>query len=167
MRPVEQEVGNTIVTLDAGSLFETGGNIFRDFSEDGNLSLDDFRFSTRRHVSADSLDESVLGPRVEDTVPKDSRSVEVFRVNRRQEGAGVRQETFAVDLVEVDGSLSELDGVNGRQVVGSTSLVEEGHLSVTLEVAHSVRADRLVDGELLVVSADSTKASRSAKILVL
>lgn len=106
-------------------------------------------------MGADGLDESVLGVGIEDTVPEDSRGVEVFRVDGRQEGAGVRQETFTVDLVEVDGSLSELNGVNRREVVGSATLVEEGHLTVSLEVTHSVRADRLVDRELLVVGTDS------------
>ena len=116
-------------------------------------------------MRANRLDKSILRIVAEDLFPQLSRGVEVFRVDGGEEGAGVREEAFAVNLVEIDGSVSELDGIDGRQVVGSTALVEECHLAVTLEVAHSVRANGLVDRQLLVVGADSMERQISEPYL--
>jgi hypothetical protein len=155
VRTVEEESGDTLVALDSGSLFQTSGDVVGNLSEDGDLSLDNLLFSASRHVGADGLDESILRSIIEYLLPKLSGRVEVLRVDCRQERASVREEVTTVDLVEVDGSVSELDRIDGRQVVGSGALVEECHLAVSLEVAHSVGADRLVDRQLLVVRADS------------
>lgn len=155
MRAVEQEVRDTVVALDASGLFKTSRDLVRNLSEDGDLSLDNLLVPTGRHVRADRLDESILRIVAEDLFPQLSRGVKVFRIDGREEGAGVREEAFAVNLVEIDGSVSELDGINRRQVVGSTALVEKCHLAVTLEVAHSVGANGLIDRQLLVIGADS------------
>ncbi len=41
-------------------------------------------------------------------------------------------------LVEIDSALTELDGLDGGEIVGARALVVEGHVAVTLEVGHTV-----------------------------
>lgn len=64
-----------------------------------------------------------------------------------------------MNLVEVIRLLLESNRSDTGQVVGSSTLVEDGHLTISLEVAHLVRDDRLVDGKLLVVGSDSVSVS--------
>ena len=75
-----------------------------------------------------------------------------------ENGIGFTDE-FAVDLVQVISRLLEANGSDTGEVVRSSSLVEEGHLTVSLEVGHFVRDNRLVDGQLLVVDTNSVSVS--------
>ena len=84
--------------------------------------------------------------------------VEVLWSNLGQEGNGL-PDKLAVDLVEVISWLLEADWGNAGEVVWSSPLVEESHRTVSLEVSHLVRDNRLVDGELLVVNTDSVSVS--------
>ena len=62
---------------------------------------------------------------------------------------------MGVGAVDVDGAPLEADGFDAGQVAGAGALVVKGHAAVALEVAHPVRYAGRVDGELLVVHADT------------
>jgi hypothetical protein len=122
-------------------------------------------------VSRDVADEALTSGLVKHLLPQRARRVEVLRADFRQECNSLASE-LAVDLVEVEGALAERNRVNGRKVVGACALVEEGHLSIALEVCHFVGDARLVDGELLVVYADAVAvrvgvAEKTAPVKVL
>lgn len=56
----EDSLLDALVTLDTKSLLESLGDLGRDLSEDGDLSLDDLLLAAVLHVSRDSLDEALL-----------------------------------------------------------------------------------------------------------
>ena len=62
---------------------------------------------------------------------------------------------MAVGLVLVDSSLTELDRIDGTQVVGSSTLVVECHRAITLEVASLEGVARSIDWKLLIVDANT------------
>ena len=147
---VEAHVGDTVVTLDAGGFLEAGGEVGADLAEDGDLTFEDFFFAAGGHVAGDVADETLLGGFVEDFFPQVAWGVEVFRADLGEEGYGVGGE-FAVDFVEIDGAVAELDRFDGGKVVRAGTLVVESHVSITLEVSYTVFGSGRVDGELLVV----------------
>jgi hypothetical protein len=81
-------------------------------------------------------------------------SVKVLGSDLGQESNSL-SDKLAVDLVQVVRTLLERDWLDRGKVVWSTTLVVECHLTISLEIAHLEGADRLVDGQLLVVGSDS------------
>ena len=81
-------------------------------------------------------------------------SNKVFRSDLGQERNSLANE-LAVHAVHIVLGFVEPNGSDAREVVGASTLVEEGHLAISLEVGKVVSDDRLVDRELLVVYADS------------
>jgi hypothetical protein len=154
MRAVEPHVLDAIVrALDPRGL-QTRGDVLGHLGEDGDLALDGFLLLAVLHVPANILDESLLGPIVHDTFPERARGVEILGADFTQErdrSAG----KVAMQTVQVDGALLELDGLDAAQIVGTRPLVEEGHVAVALEVPDGVAHARLVDGQLLVVDTDT------------
>ena len=110
---VEGQFGDTVVTLDAGSFLETGGDVVGDFTEDGDLTLDDFFLVAVLHVTRDVADETFASWLVPDSFPESTRSVEVFGTDLGEEGDRVACEV-AVSLIKVDGTFTEFDGLDGR-----------------------------------------------------
>lgn len=109
-------------------------------------------------MAADVTDETLAGFVVPDAFPESTRCVEVFGADFAEESHGIGGE-LAVDLVEVDGALTEFNGFDRGEVVGAGALVVEGHLAVALEVADAIAGSRGVDGKLLVVSSDAVAVS--------
>jgi hypothetical protein len=149
---VERHVRNAIVPLDASSLLETGGNVWADFAEDGNLPLQDLLVRADLHLAGDVVDEALPGTIIEDLLPQRSWGMEILGSNLGQESDGVASEV-TVSLVKIDGSLSKLDRIDRAQVVGASTLVVEGHAAVALEVAIFESSSRGIDWKLLVVDA--------------
>lgn len=142
---VEAEVGDAVVALDTGGLLHAGGEVLGDFAEDGDLALDDLFALAVGHVAGHVAHETLLGVFVEDLLVKDAWGVKVFGADFAKEGDGVAGE-LAMDLVEVDGALTELNGFDGREIIGSRALVEESHVTVALEVGNAVVGAGRVDG---------------------
>ena len=155
---VEAHVGDAVVALDARGFLQAGGQVRADFAEDGDLAFEDFFFAAGGHVAGDVADETLLGVFVEDFLPQDAWGVEVFRADLGEEGYGVGGE-FAVDFVEIDGTVSEFDGLDGGEVVRAGTLVVEGHVSVTLEVGHTVFGSGRVDRKLLIIDSYAVTVS--------
>lgn len=147
---VELHIGDSIVPLDASCLLQTSRNLRINLTEDGNLPLDKLLLGTRLHLARDVVDEALLGSVVEYLLPKRPWAVEIFRADFRQERHSLSGEV-AVRLVDIHGARAELDRIDGRQVVGTGALVEEGHASITLEVSKFVGCPGSVDRKLLVV----------------
>lgn len=151
---IEKQFRDAIVALDSGSLFEASSEVIRDLPEDRDLAFDDLVLATGRHVRANSLDEPVPSSIIEHPFPKHPGLVEVLGIDGGQKGARVTEEVAAVNLVQVDRTLAELDRIDRRKVIRSTALVEKGHLSIPLEVSHAVGTYGLIDRQLLVVCPD-------------
>ena len=151
---VEAHVGDAVVALDAGGFLEAGGEVGADFAEDGELAFDDLFFAAGGHVAGDVADETFLGGVVEDFFPQVAWGVEVFGADLGEEGYGVGGE-FAVHFVEIDGTVAELDRLDGGKVVRAGALVVKSHVSVTLKVGYAVFGSGRVDRELLVVNPDT------------
>lgn len=137
VRAVESHVRDTVVALDAGGFLKTLGNIGADFTENGNLALEDFFLGACGHVAGDVADKALAGLFVPDTFPQGAGSVEIFGTDFTQESDGVRGEV-AVNFVKVDGAVLETDRFNRRQIIGAGTLVEESHVPIALKVAHAV-----------------------------
>jgi len=105
-------------------------------------------------VAGDVTDEALAGTLVPDILPQGAGAVEVLWANLAEEADGLADEA-AVNLAEVDGALTEGDGLDGAQVGGARTLVEEGHVAVTLEVGDTVRCTGGIGGQLLVVGTDA------------
>ena len=148
---VEAHVGDAVVALDAGGFLEPGGEVGADFAEDGDLAFDDVFFAAGGHVAGDVVDEALLGAVVEDFFPEGARGVEIFGADLGEEGYGVGGE-FTVNSVEVDGTVAELDRLDGGKVVWAGALVVESHVSITLEVGYTVFGSGGIDWKLLVVN---------------
>ena len=151
---VEPYLRNTRVALNACSLLKTLRNVVGDFAEDGDLALENLLIPAGRHVARDGGDETFAGAVVEDLLPQSPGGDEILGSDLGEESDGIAYE-IAVCLVEIDRSLAELDGADRREIAGPGTLVVKCHLPITLEVAHSVWASRSIDGELLVVDADT------------
>lgn len=154
VRPVEAEASNTRISLDTSSLLKTGGKVVGDLAEDTNLALDDLLNRAVAHVAGDVADEALASTLVPDILPQGAWGVEVLGADLAEEADGFANEA-AMDLVEIDGTLAEGDGLNGAQVGRARALVEESHVAVTLEVGNAVGCACRVGGELLVVGADT------------
>ena len=150
MGAIEAKVGDAVVALDTSRLFHPGGKIFGNFAEDANLAFDDFLLLAVRHVSGHVVYQTLLGAFIKHTLVQGSWGLEVLRANLTKERGSVASE-LAMDLVEIDGALTEGNGFDGREVIGSGSLVVEGHVAVTLEVGDPVIRTGGVDGKLLIV----------------
>lgn len=111
MRSVEAQVGNSFVTLDTSSLLKTRGKVLRHLAENGNLALDDFLLAAVLHVSRYVADEASLGTIVKHLLPEVARSGKVLGPDLRQECNCLAREV-AVRLVQVKGTLAELDGLD-------------------------------------------------------
>lgn len=131
---VELHVGNAVITFDAGGLLKSLGNVIVNLSEDSDLSLDKFLLLTHFHLSSDVVDEPLTGWLVKYLLPKCSWTNEVFGSDLRQEGDGLALE-MSVSLIIIHSSSSELNGINGAQIIGTGTLVEESHTAISLEVA--------------------------------
>ena len=151
---VEAQVGDAVVTLHARGFLEAGGEVGAYFAEDGDLAFDDFFFAAGGHVAGDVADEAFFGVFIEDFLPKIAGGVEVFGTDLGEEGYGVGGE-FAVDFVEIDGTLAELDRLDGGEVVRAGTLVVESHVAVPLEVGYTVFGSCRVDRKLLVIDPDT------------
>ena len=171
---VELEVLARRVAVDADLLGNGISQVLVDLGEDGTLSSNDVLVSTKLHVGGNVLDESLLGALIKDLLPQLSRLVKVFLGDGSEEGDSFALEV-AVDRAEIDRSLLELHGIlrgpgdrslvskgyhfnqntANSQVVGSSTLVVDRHLSVPLEVTKPHGADGSVDRKLLVVGPDS------------
>ncbi len=150
MSPVELHVLDAIVTLDASGLLESLGDVLTDFAEDGDLALQNLLVAAHLHLAGNVVDEAFSGRLVENLLPQGSWGIEILWPDLGQESNGLALEV-AMGLVEVDGAFSELDGIDGRQVICSGTLVVECHGTIALEVAELVAAAGGIDGELLVV----------------
>jgi len=127
-------------------------------AEDGDLALDDFLLGTGAHVARDVLDDAFSGTLIEDLLPQGTGGVEVLLADLGKEGDSLSCKV-TVGSVEVESTLTELSRLDGRKVGRTRALVVEGHASITLEVADSVRGARSIDGQLLVVDADAVTVS--------
>lgn len=158
MRAVESNVRDAVVALNAGGFLNTLGNIGADFTENGDLALEDFFLGACGHVAGDVADEALAGLFVPDTFPQGAGSVEIFGTDFTQESYGVRGK-IAVDFVKVDGAVLETDRFDGRQIIGARTLVVESHVTIALKVANAVAGSGCIDWELLVVNTDSVAVS--------
>ena len=154
VRTVELHIRDTLVSLDASRLLQPLRNIIADLTENSDLSLEDLLVGAGRHLTRDVADEAILGGVVEDLFPEGAWGVEVLRPDLGEKGDGNAGEV-AVNFVQVDGAFTELNGLDGAEVVGTGALVVKGHATVTLEVAADVAGAGGVDGELLVVDANT------------
>jgi len=154
MRAIELHVGNAVVTLDTSSLLKSLSNLIINFSEDGDLSLDNLLLSAHLHFAGNVTDKSVTRRIVENLLPEIPWGVEVLSSDLRQEGNGLAGE-ISVSLTDVYGSSSELNRVDGAEIGRSRTLVVKGHITVSLEVAEFEGGFGSVDRQLLVVGTDS------------
>lgn len=106
------------------------------------------------HVTRHVLDQAFLGTVIKHLLPQGARSVEVLGHDGGEEGHSFTDE-LAVDFVEVNNPVLELDGFDGGQIVGTGALIIEGHVAIALEVGHLVGRPAGVDRQLLVVDADT------------
>ena len=104
-------------------------------------------------MSRDVVDGALTSSIVHDIAEESARLLKVDRLDLGQVGNGTADKV-GVDLVQVERARLALDGLDGREVVGATTLVVESHVAVTLEVA-SIFNQVLVDGELLVVGSNA------------
>lgn len=155
---VELHVGNAVITLDTSSLLKSLGNLVVNFSEDGDLSLDDLLLSAHLHFAGDVTDKSVTCRVIENFLPEVPWCVEVLSSDLGQEGNGLAGEV-SVSLANVYGSSSELNRVDGAEVGGSRTLVVKGHVTISLEVAELEGGFGSVDRQLLVVGTNSVAVS--------
>ena len=104
-------------------------------------------------MSRDVVDGALTSSIIHDIAEESARLLKVDRLDLGQVGNGTADKV-GVHLVEVERARLALDGLDGREVVGATTLVVEGHVAVTLEVA-CIFNQVLVDGELLVVGSNA------------
>jgi hypothetical protein len=123
--PVERDLPGVGVRLDVQLASDGVGEVLVDHGKDRQLLGNDTFFPAGGHVRGDVVDETLLGAVVKDSLPQVSRLVEVLLPDLGQEGDGV-SDKVVVNLVETDRSRLELDRVDRREVVGSSSLVVKG-----------------------------------------
>lgn len=154
VRAVEFHIFDTIITLDTGGFLEPGLNIFVNFTEDSNLTLQYFLIGTDLHLAGNIVNEAVLSSSVEDLIPQSSWSGEIFGSDLRQEGNGTTLEV-TVSLVQVNCPLTKLYWINRTQIVRSSPLIIKCHSTITLEIATFVACARSIDWKLLIVDANT------------
>ena len=88
-------------------------------------------------MTRDVVHQTFFGTIIIHFLPQSARSVEVLGHDGGEEGHSLADE-LAVDLVEVNGPVLELDRFDRRQIVGAGALIVEGHVAIALEVGHFV-----------------------------
>ena len=154
MSAIELHVCDTIISLNARGLLEPSLDVLVNCTEDSNLALQNLLIRADLHLPNNVVDETVSRWLVKHFVPKRAWRVEVLGSNLAQEGDSCALEV-TVSLVKINGTLTELNGVDGTQIIGTRALVIESHRSVTLKVTTFEASARSVDRQLLIVCANT------------
>ena len=88
-------------------------------------------------MARDVRDETGFGLLIEDLLPESAWGIEVFRMDLGEEGDSLVDE-LAVNLVQINDALTETDWLDGGEVIGTGTLVVEGHVAITLKVTNAV-----------------------------
>jgi len=128
---VELHVGDAVVTLDTSSLLKSLGNLIVNFSEDGDLSLDDLLLSAHLHFAGNVTDKSVTRRIVENLLPEVSWCIKVLSSYLRQEGNGLA------------GEISVMLAITPNQAFYRVCTAKE--IEDDLPMAHRLLAERVID----------------------
>ena len=137
VRTVEVQVGDAGVSLDAGSLLKPSRDVIGDFTEDSYLALDNLLLFAILHMARNVADETLPSVLIPDFLPQGARSVEILRRNLGKERNSATNK-FAMNLISIRHARLVADRFNRRKIVRAGAMIQESHLTITLETTHVI-----------------------------